>query len=365
MKRKVRVAILCGGRSAEHEVSLQSAFNIIEAIDRDKYEPFLIGIDRQGGWHLYEASAFLRRPDDTGAVALREPGNRVMLLGSEGKGRVVDVTSGHVLATVDAVFPILHGPMGEDGTVQGLLMLAGLPFVGSDVLGSAVAMDKDVSKRLLRDAGLPTVPYRAFERSARDRIDHRELERELGQILFVKPAGLGSSVGISKASDGEAFARAVEEAFSYGNKVIIESFVEGREIECSVLGNEDPIASVPGEIVPHHGYYSYEAKYLDPDGARLEIPASLSDEETKEAQTLAVKAFAALCCRGMARVDFFRRPNGAFVVNEINTIPGFTRISMYPKLWDASGIPYAALIDRLIDLAMERFESDRRLRMTL
>ena len=363
--KKVRVAILCGGRSAEHEISLQSAFNVVEAIDRDKYEPVLIGIDRQGGWHLCDSSDFLMRPDDTGAVALREPGNSVMLVGSEGQGGVVDVASGHVLATVDVVFPILHGPMGEDGTVQGLLTLAGLPFVGSDVLGSAVAMDKDVSKRLLRDAGLPIVPFRVFERSARGRIDLREIERELGRVLFVKPAGLGSSVGISKVSGGDAFARAVEDAFAYGNKVIIESFVEGREIECSVLGNEDPIASVPGEIVPHHGYYSYEAKYLDPDGARLEIPASLTEEETKEVRILAVKAFMALCCRGMARVDFFRRPNGTFVINEINTIPGFTKISMYPKLWDASGIPYAALIDRLIRLALDRFESDRRLRTTL
>ncbi len=362
---KVRVAILCGGRSAEHEVSLQSAFNVIQAIDRDKYEPLLIGIDRQGGWHLYDSSGFLRRPDDTGAVALREPGNSVMLLGSGGQGRVVDVASGRVLATVDAVFPILHGPMGEDGTVQGQLMLADLPFVGSDVLGSAIAMDKDISKRLLRDAGLPIVPFRVFERSAQGRIDYLELEGELGPVLFVKPACLGSSVGISKVSDGDALDRAAEEAFSYGNKVIIESFVEGREIECSVLGNEDPIASVPGEIVPHHGYYSYEAKYLDPDGARLEIPASLTEEETKEVQILAVKAFKALCCQGMARVDFFLRPNGAFFINEINTIPGFTRISMYPKLWDASGIPYAALIDRLIRLAMEQFESDRRLRTTL
>ena len=358
----IAVALLCGGRSAEHEVSLQSALSVIEAIDRDVYTPSLVGIDREGGWHLYEDCGFLSRPDDPESVALKRPDNDVVLVGVNGKGRILETATGRHLATVDVVFPLLHGPLGEDGTVQGLLKLAGVPFVGSDVLGSAVGMDKDVSKRLLRDAGLPNAPFRVFHRSARKEIDYRELIEALGPVLFVKPAALGSSVGISRVSEEGEFARAVEEAFDYSHKVIIEASVEGREIECSVLGNEAPIASVPGEIVPRHAFYSYEAKYLDPEGAELKIPADLTEAETLEVQRLAVEAFATLDCQGMARVDFFRSRRGDFIMNEVNTIPGFTKISMYPKLWEASGLSYPDLVDRLIRLALDRSEAERRLK---
>jgi D-alanine-D-alanine ligase len=238
----------------------------------------------------------------------------------------------------------------------------GVPFVGAGVLGSAVTMDKDVSKRLLRDAGVPTARFLVFERSSADRIDFDEAKDRLGLPVFVKPANLGSSVAISKVRDREAFEHAMEEAFEYDRKVLVEECIRGREIECSVLGNECPMASVPGEVIPRHEFYSYIAKYVDEEGAVLEIPAKLDEGTTATVQELAIKTFEALCCEGMARVDFFLKDNGEVIVNEMNTIPGFTKISMYPKLWEASGIPYTELIDRLIQLALERFEKEKRLK---
>jgi D-alanine-D-alanine ligase len=268
--------------------------------------------------------------------------------------------TGAGLGALDVVFPILHGPFGEDGTVQGLLKLANLPFVGAGVLGSAVGMDKDVMKRLLRDADVPIGKFLVFQRA--DKINFALVKKTLGMPLFVKPANLGSSVGISKVAKPAEFAAAVKEAFRYDNKIIIEEFIKGREIECSVLGNDKPIASLPGEIVVNRDFYSYAAKYLDDQGARLEIPASLPKARIKEVRDLALRAYRALCCEGMARVDFFVQANGRVLVNEINTIPGFTKISMYPKMWEATGISYSKLIDRLIQLAIQRHGSEKRLR---
>jgi D-alanine-D-alanine ligase len=362
MRRKVRIGILCGGRSAEHEVSLQSAKNIVESIDREKYDVVLIGIDKQGQWHRREASGFLRDPDDPKSIRLHAASDHSAVIRQRGTGHVVGPSDFRAMGSIDVVFPVLHGPFGEDGTVQGLMKLVGVPFVGASVLGSAVTMDKDVSKRLLRDAGIPTTRFLVLDRSSVRDIDFHEVENRLGLPVFVKPANLGSSVATSKVRDRDRFERAIDEAFAYDNKILLEEYIEGRELECSVLGNDSPIASVPGEIIPRHEFYSYEAKYLDEEGAALEIPAKVDEETTCRIQDLAVRTFRVLCCEGMARVDFFLKYDGEVVVNEMNTIPGFTKISMYPKLWEASGIPQPELIDRLVELALERFEKERRLK---
>jgi D-alanine-D-alanine ligase len=255
---------------------------------------------------------------------------------------------------------MLHGPFGEDGTVQGLLKLAHIPFVGADLLGSAIGMDKDVMKRLLRDAQIPIAKFLVFRKG--EVIDFEAVHKELGLPLFIKPANLGSSVGISKVANQEEFAQAVTKAFEYDTKILIEEAIVGREIECSVLGNQNPIASVPGEILPNHEFYSYEAKYIDAHGAQLMIPANITDEVSKKIQELAIKTCKVLECEGLARVDFFLKENNELVVIEINTIPGFTKVSMYPRLWEASGIPYPELIDRLLQLAIERFAQEQTLR---
>ena len=362
MGRKIRVGILFGGRSAEHEVSLQSAKNIINAIDTNKYEVVLIGIDKKGQWHLNEESRFLLPATESGLTTLPETGENLALVPGKQIEPVVALSGEQTPGSLDVIFPILHGPFGEDGTVQGLLKLANIAFVGAGVLGSAIGMDKDVMKRLLRDARIPIARFLVVNRYSPKKIGFDDARAQLGLPLFIKPANLGSSVGIHKAKDREEFERAVRDALNYDNKILIEECIKGREIECSVLGTENPIASVPGEILPRHEFYSYEAKYLDENGAVLEIPAKLPPAASERIRQLAIKTFSVLCCEGMARVDFFLRDDEEIIVNEINTIPGFTRISMYPKLWEATGIPYRELIDRLIQLALERFEREKRLK---
>ncbi|MBI4533457.1 MAG: D-alanine--D-alanine ligase [Candidatus Melainabacteria bacterium] len=361
MKRKLRVAVLFGGRSAEHEVSLQSAKSIIETIDKDKYEVILIGINKQGQWFLNSASNLVLNTHDPRLIKLNGSGSCVTLVPGAKENKLVSLAAHEDSQPIDVVFPVLHGPYGEDGTIQGLLKLADIPFVGPGVLGSAVGMDKDVLKRLLRDAGIPIAKFLVLQRAQKDKVKFDEIAQELGLPMFIKPANLGSSVGVSKVCSESKFAAAVEEAFKYDQKIIIEEFIAGREIECSVLGNADPIASVPGEVIPQHEFYSYEAKYIDEKGAVLEIPAKLPEHTIKEIQKLAVKTFQTLCCEGMARVDCFLKGNGQVIVNEINTIPGFTKISMYPKLWEASGISYKELLDRLIQLALDRFQAEQQL----
>jgi len=355
--------VLFGGESAEHEVSLQSARNVIEAIDRDLYDVVLIGIDRSGRWHASDESRFVADASDPRRIHLPPQGGDLAIRPGQDADLMV-VGTGEMLPQVDVVFPVLHGPLGEDGTVQGLLRLAHLPFVGPDVLGSAIAMDKEVAKRLLRDAGIPVTPFITVRRHEISP-SWEEIRVELGAPVFVKPANMGSSVGVSSAGDERAYRSALELAFGFDTKVLIEQAAPGREIECAVLGNERPEASVPGEIVPRQGFYSYEAKYLDDDGADLRVPADLNPDTVRRVQELSVRVFQALCCEGMARVDFFLTTSrtGAFeegelVVNEINTIPGFTRISMYPKLWAATGLSYPALVDRLIRLGLERAKRD-------
>jgi D-alanine-D-alanine ligase len=313
---KLRVAILCGGRTGEHEVSLRSAESVIAAMDPQRYEIHRIFITKDGRW---EPRAITPEP---GA----NPG-------------------------IDVVFPVLHGTFGEDGTVQGLLELADLPYVGAGVLASSVSMDKEVMKRLMIERGLPVVDYLVVKRG------HFRAEEVCGRLpfpVFVKPANLGSSVGVSKANTCDELIQALALAAQFDRKILVERGIEGREFECSVLGNDDPVAALPCEILPSREFYDYEDKYVL-NKADTQVPADLSAEQTAEVQRLAVACYQAVDCEGMARVDFLMEASsGKFFINEINTIPGFTSISMYPKMWEASGLPYPKLIDRLIELALDR-----------
>jgi D-alanine-D-alanine ligase len=306
------------------------------------------------------SSKFMLNGGESKMIGLNNEACQNVALVPQSSGKISNLDTHKSDESVDVVFPILHGPFGEDGTMQGLLKLANIPFVGAGVLGSAVGMDKDVMKRLLRDAGLPIASFLAIKEN--DIPSFEEVAEKIGLPFFVKPANLGSSVGVNKVNDEKDFENAIREAFAFDRKIIIEENIDGREIECAVLGNDDPIASIPGEIISDHDFYSYEAKYIDEHGAKIEIPAKLSDELIAKIQALAIKTFKTLDCEGMGRVDFFLKNDDEIIVNEINTIPGFTSISMYPKLWQASGISYPELIDRLIQLAFERFEKEKKLK---
>jgi D-alanine-D-alanine ligase len=354
MAERLRVALMFGGRSAEHDVSVMSARNVFRALDPKRYETIPIGITRAGVWVLcsLEDGAFPAAVPESGPrVALVPGGGGRLAILSETDGAAPDLTR-----AVDVVFPVLHGPFGEDGTVQGAAEIAGVPYVGSGVLGSAAAMDKDVAKRLMRDGGLPIARFLIFVQGDAPTFD--AVVAELGRPIFVKPARLGSSVGISKAGTAREFAEAVAEAFRHDRKILVEEYVPGREIECGVLEGEDGslTASLPGEIVPsnRHGFYTYEAKYLDEEGAAIKVPADLPPAVSDKVRKLAIEAFRALGCEGLARVDFFLREDGKLMVNEVNTLPGFTNISMYPKVFEAMGISYSDLVDRLIRHALAR-----------
>ncbi len=383
--QKLRVGVLFGGRSSEHEISLRSALTIMSAMDPKRYEVVPIGIGRDGRWYLREdalrllaeAAPRLEALADGGLEVslLPHPAGRALVKAPENGRRTAPSRSGSrtdkraLPGPLDVVFPVLHGTYGEDGTVQGLLELAGIPYVGAGVLGSAIGMDKDVQKRLLRDSGLPVVRYASLMYS-QWRADPRcaaHLAGPLGYPVFVKPNALGSSVGISKVKDESALPAALEDAFAYDRKVLIEAACVGRELECAVLGDDHPEASIPGEIIVkgRHEFYSYESKYVDPDGCEMKIPADAAPSHIEHLRELAVGAFRALGLRGMARVDFLARPSlSEIFVNEVNTIPGFTSISMYPKLWAASGLPLPKLIDRLIDLALKEHRERASLKIT-
>ena len=361
MDKKLRVGVLFGGKSAEHEISIRSAANIIEAIDRNKYDIMLIGIDREGEWSACDSAEFLpNKKIDSYFEYHRD--NILALAPGQSNGSLIEIRKGNSIPRLDVVFPVLHGPMGEDGTVQGLLKLLDVPYVGSGVLGSAVGMDKDVMKRLLRDSRIPVAAWETVYSHERDKIEYGKIANNLGSPLFIKPANMGSSVGVHKVTRKDEFFEALEDAFYFDSKVLVEEFIPGREIECAVLGNENPAASVPGEICTNHAFYSYKAKYIDENGAALNIPADLPESITEKIRGISLKSFKVLCCEGMARVDCFLREDGKIYVNELNTIPGFTSISMYPMLWEATGIPYSELIDRLITLAIERHEKERKLK---
>lgn len=365
--RKRRVAILFGGKSGEHEVSLISARSVMAALDKEKYEIYPIGITKDGRWITSgDPMAFLREGNHP-LPALEGVDKDSEALPSaieHAPGRdLVPGTSQGRFPEVDVVLPILHGTFGEDGTVQGLLELADLPYVGAGVLGSALGMDKVAQKHILRSHGLPVVDFVPVLRSrwqSEPEAVIAEIEARLPYPMFVKPANLGSSVGITKAHRREELLQGLDIAARFDRRLLVEAGVNAREIECAVLGNDAPIASVPGEVIPCHEFYDYRAKYLD-EGSKLLIPAPLDEATAAHVRDLAIRAFLAIDCAGMARVDFFLcKETGQLYINELNTIPGFTPISMYPKLWEASGIPYAELLDRLIELAIERYEEKHR-----
>src|SRR4051795_11409561 len=393
---KLRVGILFGGRSGEHEVSLLSAASVLKAIDKDKYEVVPIGITKDGRWLTAEHAENLLTgklvletrnlragdPEITEPAAVLARGEAVVVPPEpvhRQSGLVPFQTDAALLRrasdraiNVDVIFPVLHGTFGEDGTIQGLLELADIPYVGAGVLGSAAGMDKDIMKSLFRAAGLAIVKHVTVLRSEWESAPNKVqklVESKLKYPVFVKPANLGSSVGISKARDRKELGPAIDEAAKFDRKIVIEEGVGGkknkaREIECSVLGNDKPVASVAGEIVPAAEFYDYTAKYLD-EGSQLIIPAKLTRAETKKVQELAIAGFRAVDCSGLARVDFLMDPKSRKIyLNEINTMPGFTSISMYPKLWAASGMSYAELIDRLIQLGIERHRERKRNRYT-
>jgi len=385
--KKLRVGVIYGGRSGEHEISIASAASVIKSLDRTRYEPLPIRIEKDGRWIIAD-----RAPTATSAAEVIEharqqptrvlrPGRETVLVAHPGEDTLLTIERTPAARSsdeldravvtglgLDVVFPVLHGPHGEDGTIQGLLELANVPYVGPGVLASAVGMDKSAMRVMFAAHELPVAPWKSFLRRDWDLDSARvsDAALSLGLPLFVKPANLGSSVGISKVKTAEALKGAVEHAFEFDRKVVVEWGVpEAREIECAVLGNDDPQASVPGEVVPAREFYDYEAKYLD-EGSRTIVPAELDPAQVAEVQRLAIAAFRAVDAAGMSRVDFLlSRSTGTIYLNEINTIPGFTTISMYAKLWEASGIAYPALVDRLIQLALERHADKQRLRTSV
>ncbi len=358
-KNKITIGVLYGGRSGEHDVSLCSAASVVSALDKTRYDIVAIGIDRDGRWYVQERPEIVADRDFGKILSLKKRGtwlvnhfeqqNKLSLCNLEADGEKV---------IIDVIFPVLHGTYGEDGTLQGLLELAMVPYVGVDVAGSAIGMDKDIAKRLLAQAGIPVVPWITAGRrewSEQPQKILRRAQKELAFPLFVKPLCTGSSVGIKKVKVKKDLMAAIDYAFQFDTRIMIETGIDCREIECAVLGNDQPQASILGEILPMHEFYSYEAKYLDPQGARMSIPAKLPAKVTAAIRKCAVLGFRALNLNSMARVDFFLdRKTGKYYLNEVNTLPGFTSISMYPKLWEATGLPYGRLLDRLIDLALMR-----------
>ncbi|HQZ89197.1 MAG TPA: D-alanine--D-alanine ligase family protein [Thermomicrobiales bacterium] len=369
-RRRVRVGVVFGGRSGEHDVSLRSAQTVMSALEAAGHQVVPIGVTRQGAWltsgdpmgELQAQSPLFALTDDGRSRGSVLDEVEELSLRARGSAEVAVIPAENWAGSFDVIFPVLHGPMGEDGAVQGLFELAGLPYVGAGVMASAVAMDKAISKQVLAHAGIPQTPWLAVLRKEWDRFPESvvaDVERELGYPCFVKPANLGSSVGVTKAHSASELPAAMAEAGRHDRKIVIEKGVDARELEVSVLGNDEPTASTVGEVVPGHEFYDYEDKYVD-DSSQLIIPAMIPDEVAEEVRGLAIRAFRTLDCAGMARVDFFlERQTNRVLLNEINTIPGFTAISMYPKLWEASGIPLPDLVERLIGLAIERHEELR------
>lgn len=349
---KIKLGIIYGGKSTEHEVSIRSASSVFDALRKDKYELELIYITKDGQWLLANDKKEVKIIDQT-------KGREILV--SPASGLTVD----NKVLEIDAVLPILHGTAGEDGTIQGLLELANIPFAGCSVRSSAVCMDKDMTKRLLQENGIETAAGIMVNYFEQDQVNYKDVETKLGLPMFIKPVNQGSSVGVSKVTNESEFYQALELAFNFDSKVMIEKGIDGREIEVSVLGDEELFVSVPGEIVSNTEFYSYDSKYLDDDGAVLNIPANLDDEVQKRIQNIAKKTFRTLDCEGMARVDVFLEQSGKIIVNEVNTLPGFTSISMYPKLLEVSGIPYADLLDQLVTLALKRKERENRLKTDL
>lgn len=347
MNTKHRVAILYGGRSVEHEISLRSAENVNAHIDRERFDVILIGIDKKGCWYLNESV----NNNISG-------GSEIAIMLDAGKPEIIEVNTGKKIA-VDVVFPVLHGTDGEDGSIQGLFQALDLPVVGSGVLGSAISMDKLISKKVLSEGGIPVARYIEYRKSQKDDIQFEDIERQLGLPFMIKSAALGSSVGISRVNREDEFESALNDSFRYGDKIIVEQFITGRELECAVMGNEHPKASYPGEIVlvKDYEFYTYAAKYLDEEAIKIVLPAELDEKTTERIRQISVEAYQALRCEDFARVDLFLTEKGEVIVNEINTIPGFTNASMFPMMWQHMGLSYPELITELIDLSLKRYEA--------
>ena len=356
----MKIAILFGGKSAEHEISILSANNVFKNLDKKKFDPVLIKIDKDGKWFTDKSMVENNNFHDIKQLQDFDPKDELLFLpGTD----TPFVFNDKIRFTVNAVFPVLHGPNGEDGSVQGLLKILNLPFVGPGVLGSAVGMDKEIMKRLLREAGIKIGDYLVARYG--DYPDFEIVESTLGLPVYIKPANMGSSVGISKVSIESQYKKAIHLAYEFDTKLVIEANIEGREIECAILGNENPKASVPGEVTANRAFYDYEAKYLDDKGYEIQIPAQLDKDIEKQVKEIAVKTFRVLECEGLSRVDVFVTKDNDILVNEINTLPGFTSISKYPMLWRESGIDYKDLISKLIELAIERFKREKKLKNSI
>ncbi len=366
-KKKLRIGLVFGGRSGEHEVSLASATSVMANLDSDKYEVVPIGITKQGSWLLgTEPARLLETEQSVGAGRASEETTAVTLTGDPGLRRLIPLQSGEQLednGALDVILPVLHGTYGEDGALQGLLEMANVPYVGCGVLGSALGMDKEKMKMIFSSVGLPIVDYLVYRRNEWERSPETimdAIEQSLGYPCFVKPVNLGSSVGVNKAHDQGELEHAIDVAAEYDRKIIIERGINCRELECAVLGNDEPLASVVGEVVASNEFYDYNAKYID-NKSRVIIPAAIPQLAAEEVRRQAIKAFLALDLSGLARVDFFlEKERGQIYINEVNTLPGFTQISMYPQLWEASGLPYSQMLDRLIELAIERHADKQR-----
>lgn len=357
---KKKIALIFGGQSAEHEVSVNSAKNIYEAMDKNLFEVLLVGISKKGTWYHFESNQVFSKHPSLFDEKVHADGKPISLITEGGKPYLFYLDTKE-RNSVDAAFPIIHGTHGEDGSIQGLFKMMGLPFVGCGVLACSAGMDKDVMKRLFQQAGIKTARFHTLTR--KKMMTYQQLKDSLGSVFFIKPVNMGSSVGVHKIKSEADFKTKLEDAFLYDHKVIAEEFIQGREIECSVMGHEeDAKASVAGEVVAHHEFYSYEAKYLDPNGAAIIIPAKLNEQTMQDVRKLAIRTYETLNCQGLTRVDFFLKENGEIYVNEINTLPGFTKISMYPKMWEATGLGYTQLITDLIRLAFEKHDMDKKLK---
>lgn len=360
---KINVALLMGGKSAEHEVSLRSAHNVYQAMDTSRFAVFIIGIDKAGIWRQFPESQYILFPDDPSQTALPLGGREVYLQSRDGITWLKS-TDGTPPTQIDVVFPVMHGNYGEDGVLQGILRGLEVAFVGADVLASSVGMDKEIAKKLWRDAGIPIARFKTIHRHKQDQFSFESVTKELGLPVFVKPANAGSSVGVHKVSSAEQWQAALADAFQYDRKILVEEAIVGREVEVSVLGNEYPKASVVGEIVAQQEFYSYDAKYIQADGAKLVIPAEISEKANQLIRETAILAYETIQVEGLSRVDFFLKPDDTLVINEINTMPGFTKISMYPKMWEAAGLAYSDLITELIQLAQDRHARQKALKTT-
>lgn len=344
----LNIAVLCGGQSTEHEISLKSAKNIIAALDKSKYRVLIVYITHQGAWHLLDSIEQIHA-NSKNQLTIRLGDKKAALQSLDGQHQY----------EVDCFFPVLHGTLGEDGSMQGLFEVLDKPFVGAGSLSAAMSMDKVVTKEILVQYDLPVVPWIYVTHEDSHQISYEQVKKQLGEVVFVKPVHLGSSVGIHKVKNEAEFKAALVDAFKYDNSILIEKLAAGREIECSVLGNENPKASKPAEVVLHCDFYDYSAKYLSANAAETKVPADLSSEITEKIREYSLRAFKALRCSGMLRVDFFVLKDGSIYINEVNPIPGFTNISMYPKMWEASGIGYQELVDHLIRLALERYKTQQ------